>query len=437
MNLKEKVPTVAHKYPTYRDDIIRGCFSWLEGKRVDDNAEKLWRVHDKLYDLTDFISKHPGGSNWIQLTEGTDVTDQFETFHMSERPTQILSKYYIRDAIKPRNYKITYENDGFYKTLKERVSEKMKTVDKSPLKMSKFYCDFMLFLLLTTAILSVNAPTLFTTVLIATISGVCLMAVSIISHNFVHQKNNWRMYLLNVSLMSWRDWRVFHAMSHHMYPNSYLDLEVTLYEPTITWTPRPKTANELMVAKFLSPFYYAFSFYAAYWIRMSGVLKNYQRLFYWDELIAYILPTIMFMLGDLSLIKTTLLWQYIIAVSSFSFGVVSLNAGHHHPEIIHEGDELESLDFGYIQMGATIDRIEADKNVFTALTCFGTHTLHHLFPSIDHALLPQLKGVFEETCNEFDIEMRKFHWYELMKGQFKQLARTEVSQLKKSHLSLV
>ena len=188
---------------------------------------------------------------------------------MTERPSQLLSKYYIRDAVKPRNYKITYANDGFYKTLKKRVNEKMKTIDKKPLETSKFYCDLMLFLMAATAILSVNAPTLFTAVLIATISGVCLMSMSIISHNFVHQKNNWRMYLLNVSLMSWRDWRVFHVMSHHLYPNSYLDLEVSLFEPTLTWTPSPKTANQILLAKLISPLQYALSFYSAWFIRYA------------------------------------------------------------------------------------------------------------------------------------------------------------------------
>ena len=69
MGVTKKVSTVAYKYPTYRDDAIRGCYSWLEGKRVDDNAENLWRVHDKIYDLTDFISKHPGGKEWLELTK--------------------------------------------------------------------------------------------------------------------------------------------------------------------------------------------------------------------------------------------------------------------------------------------------------------------------------------------------------------------------------
>lgn len=44
-------------------------YSWLRSKRKDDNAEGLWRVHDNLYNLTDFIDKHPGGKDWLQFTE--------------------------------------------------------------------------------------------------------------------------------------------------------------------------------------------------------------------------------------------------------------------------------------------------------------------------------------------------------------------------------
>lgn len=61
--------SILGKYPTYRDDIINGCWKWLAGKREDDNAEGLWRVHDKLYDLTTFVEIHPGGREWLELTE--------------------------------------------------------------------------------------------------------------------------------------------------------------------------------------------------------------------------------------------------------------------------------------------------------------------------------------------------------------------------------
>lgn len=39
----------------------------------NDNSD-LWIVENKLYDLTPFIEKHPGGSTWLQITKGQDIT---------------------------------------------------------------------------------------------------------------------------------------------------------------------------------------------------------------------------------------------------------------------------------------------------------------------------------------------------------------------------
>lgn len=70
MDLEDPRPriSVIKKYPSQRDTFINGSWRWIEGKRADDNAEALWRVHDKLYDLTSFIPKHPGGQFWLEIT---------------------------------------------------------------------------------------------------------------------------------------------------------------------------------------------------------------------------------------------------------------------------------------------------------------------------------------------------------------------------------
>lgn len=41
----------------------------MKSRCNDDNAEGLWRVHDKLYELGEFVDKHPGGKEWLQLTK--------------------------------------------------------------------------------------------------------------------------------------------------------------------------------------------------------------------------------------------------------------------------------------------------------------------------------------------------------------------------------
>ena len=88
------------------------------------------------------------------------------------------------------------------------------------------------------------------------------------------------------------------------------------------------------------------------------------------------------------------------------------------------------MDFGIFQMNAVIDRNDIESSHFIALVTFGHHTLHHLFPTLDHGLLNQLHEVFISTCKDFELELREYPWWPLIVGQFKQLLRTEPKTLK-------
>lgn len=57
------------KYPSLRDEGLKHPVQWLAGKSMDDGAEGLWRIHDKLCDLTKFIKQHAGGEEWLELTK--------------------------------------------------------------------------------------------------------------------------------------------------------------------------------------------------------------------------------------------------------------------------------------------------------------------------------------------------------------------------------
>jgi len=198
------VSAIAHKYPTNRDgDFIKGCKKWLDGRRIDDGAEGLWRIHDKLYDFKDFIARHPGGSQWLEVTEGIDITEQFESHHISKLAESLLPKFYVRDCVEPRNYKITFKADGFYKTLQKRVAGKLKFLDQAPKQKSKLYSDLMLMSTVLLSIIAVRMESFF----VASIASFFLCCCVLIAHNFLHQRDNWRMYMTNLSLGSYREWR--------------------------------------------------------------------------------------------------------------------------------------------------------------------------------------------------------------------------------------
>jgi len=99
------------------------------------------------------------------------------------------------------------------------------------------------------------------------------------------------MYYFNLSLLNYRDWRIQHALSHHLYPNSLYDLEVKLFEPFLCWTPNAsKNVIQRYVSWLYSPLIYAVIFIAAWSQKLVIILyftnKNAYELLIIDSCVA-------------------------------------------------------------------------------------------------------------------------------------------------------
>ncbi|KAF4520005.1 hypothetical protein B566_EDAN007153 [Ephemera danica] len=379
------------KCPAGRDAPDKGAKRWLEDRRDDDGAEGLWRMNDTLYDLTSFALRHPGGAQWIHITKGTDITEAFESHHISPKPAemlhkfavrpartprvrkgtditeafechhysplpaQMLNKFFVRSATTPRSSPYTFEPDGFYSKLKERVNVILnKPSDHGPALQSKIIMDSMVFAIFAFAMLSAY----FQSTILALLSGLALGMSSTIAHNFFHIKDK--------SLV-------------HRY---------------LTWIT--------------SPIFYCIVFPLEFIRRilLVGVTLT--------DLLPFTIPSAMLLCSPQGQMLSTLyLWAKVVMGGSFYFTLVGINAAHHHPYIFHEGDAVrENRDWGLSQLDAV-------------LTNFGHHTLHHLFPTVDHAHLPRLYPALAETLDEFRVPFRTSSFSDLIIGQFMQLVRTE------------
>ena len=69
--------------------------------------------------------------------QGVDITEQFETHHLTTKAEELLPKFYVREAKGPRNYNFTFKDDGFYRTLKHRVASEIDGLDQRPVLISK------------------------------------------------------------------------------------------------------------------------------------------------------------------------------------------------------------------------------------------------------------------------------------------------------------
>ncbi|XP_052740652.1 cytochrome b5-related protein isoform X2 [Bicyclus anynana] len=383
-------------YPLYRDVEPKTVHLWISGKRKQDGAEGLWRIHDSIYDLTDFISSHPGGSQWIECTKGTDITEAFETHHINTDTVEaLLPKYFIKKAETPRNSPFTFKEDGFYKTLKTKIAAKLKEIPHDVRRKSDNVTDFLF---------------------------VCLLIISPLCC-WILTKN--LLYGAAVTVLL-GDFRISHSLSHHMHTNTANDLELSLLEPFLQFLPKEDKPLWAQMGAFFYPLIYSFTGMSFMVKDIVGFLSNTsKKRLTWDLLLPYVWVVWMWWLGGQSLSWTIVVWIATILIASFFIMVFGLTAGHHAHTNFFEGDvpRGEYLDWGIHQMDTMVERVENMEDHFKSITRFGDHALHHLFPTLDHAELKYLYPTLIEHCEKFDTQLRVTTFYNALISHSKQLIR--------------
>ena len=414
------------KYPSTRDAKVKNVYTWLAGKQNDDDVDNLWRIHDKLYDLSVWIDLHPGGSEWISVTRGTDITEAFEVHHPNiDLARKMLKQYEVKPTQNIRNSPFTFEKGGFYDTVRERAYPVIKRVGSGPTKAMNAIADSIFILFLMLSLLAVY----FGSILLSLVSGVSLAMLCVCAHNYFHKKNNWRMFYFDCGMLSSHEWRISHALSHHLFANTLLDVEVSAIEPLLQFLPKEQKS---VIARFMVILYSNI----IYWIilplqftmKWVGVARGKVQARKENFLpLLHLILCLAVGLCSHSLSRVFVCWLLIHMACSYWFVFVGLIAAHHHPDIWHHGDELryKSNDWGIRQIEAVRDRKDVTGNLFLVVTLFGDHTLHHLFPTVDHSKLKHLYPVLLETCQEFNIDFELYSIPSLLIGKYQQLARNQ------------
>lgn len=112
----------------------RGEFTWQEVAKHN-SAESAWViVRGRVYDVTGFLDKHPGGREMLLLAAGRECTDLFEMYHaLVDKPEKYLASYDIGAAVGPPEFTpFPEDTTGFWDTLKSRVKAHFKNTGQNP-----------------------------------------------------------------------------------------------------------------------------------------------------------------------------------------------------------------------------------------------------------------------------------------------------------------
>jgi fatty acid desaturase len=427
-NLTTDFPLTPTGWP-YKDP-----YDFIDGKRVDDQVPKhLHRVHDKLYDLKTF--EHPGGILWLDLTRGTDITELFETHHLNyQKATTVLAKHEVQSGapLPLRRSLLTFHKDGFYATFREKVWKKFsKTAQLGPSTSAVIFADTMavistgLIYLAGTYVATSMQLAICTTVLVGIVNGFFIG----IGHNFMHQKTNFRRFYMDISGFSCAEFRMHHALSHHPFTNTPLDAEINSLLPLgVSFFSCKKTLTDKIRAGIALPLLITFGIpikQLSRFVRISTGTWRGER----EDRIAQLIPIIQFILFTNCnfdhFSSGLVLWLLMLVVTSsvFLWGNF-LNGPHFNDECWHQGDTLDSTDWGILQVQTSVERSELSSkdnifaNLFNIVT-FNFHHLHHLFPTIDATFLSQLDSLFEEHCQEHNVVFSTMDNYSLARGLYR------------------
>ncbi|GAV01754.1 hypothetical protein RvY_12413 [Ramazzottius varieornatus] len=227
-------------------DVVRGfpvttpliaglkCFTWEEVGQHN-SQESCWcYINNKVYDITTWLDRHPGGKKVLLLAAGRDCTDLFISYHpFTEKPAQLLAKYCI-GQVTTTEFPQYQPDSGFYKEVRQKVAEYFKE-NKLVSKDAKPGLVRLGFILLVAALayslLVYDGGSLSWSIklLAAIVFGVaqslCLMhAMHDASHSAIGPNETWWNFVGKFCLdwfagASINSWHNQHILGHHIYTN--------------------------------------------------------------------------------------------------------------------------------------------------------------------------------------------------------------------------
>lgn len=403
--------------------------------------EDCWiAVDGKVYDVTSWIPKHPGGSEMIVLSAGRDVTNLFESYHpfSGDQPANILKKYYICDIADTELPRYTAKSP-LYATLRKRVGDYFKE-NKIDHKSSwsvygRIASIYAIFFLAYYLVHFVSLSSIPLSILFAIMFGVAeaLFSMHILhdaSHCSVsHNPLAWKLIMSTFDFLiggSCYSWLHQHSIGHHLYTNvrgadpdlGEGDVDFRRVSPAQVWRPVYKYQH------IYAPLFYGlYSFKArimdseVFIYRINGRIRVGNPSMY---------NVVTYLLGKVSFIT----FRFVIPLFFMSLGRLMLTfflaefvLGYYLGfvfQVNHVASDLDMMatplppapaakideDWAISQIRTTQDYAYNDKITHFFTGGLNHQVVHHLFPTVSQTYLPSITSIVLQTCKEFGVEYK-------------------------------
>lgn len=347
------------------------------------NQEHIYCIHDKTYNIADFVGKHPGGTNaFANLRSHTDITPLIYSYHKDPSIIfEVLSKYEIKQH-EPIQYVTNYNYEKYVELKKlvyNEIGEKGYPLYWSTFETAYNIGGFAIYIWVWIYCAMQPAVSAWWFLLLSVINiGHCALIFHETSHHvgFMNQKLNTVVSYIAVSpIITTEEWKWEHNYLHHCFTNSHYDNDFTGHLLTF------RNSSE-------HPYHFQHQFQHIY---------------------AFLLFCVGGFSGQIDSIKHKRWNIALFALILYWFGVFNalvfyLSGGfmflfiaqlsHIQPECV----KGPSNDFLVNQVTCSMNY--KTENPIVRFICFGLDIQieHHLFPNIPHSTLRQVQHVVRDYC---------------------------------------
>jgi len=414
---------------------------------TQEELSKLWVLHGQVYDFTDFVKYHPAGSRAILLGRGRDCTVLFESYHTILPSDALLEKYRVSapnaKLEESRSAKLfSFEEGGFYRTLKQRTREYFKTNNLTTKAttmeiiyfvatiLSIYFCTWAAFV----------QGSLIAAVLHGVGRAICIIQPTHATSHYAMFRSVWLnqwAYRISMALSgsSPAQWTTKHIINHHvetnlcptdddtMYPikrilHEFPRLFFHKYQHIYIWLVYPYTTILWHFSNLAK-----LAIGAARGQMYEGIAKVSQETSGdWVEtaMTLFFFTFFRLLLPFLCLPFTTAATVFLLSEWTCStWFALQFAVSHEVDECVeHEKSVLDTLKAneakGVVNQGGLVDwgahQVRASHN-YSADSLLSLHFSgglnlqieHHLFPSIHYTHYPALSKIVQQTCKEFNL----------------------------------
>lgn len=400
----------------------------FEHEMLKKPAPKYYIIDGKVYDLSEWINKHPGGSTWFARSNGRDISVAMHAYHKEPQKLQRLLKNYEVDIpvdkvlhpsmnvpafIVPKGFDArkhiqTYRwtSNDFLSSLKEKIH-----TDEMKQKIAKadFWFDFVganvcifHFVMMFVGVYFAILPAWAFIILFA----ITRTSMAAVGHYHCHRKKNgiadWGDFLFDMQYIG-AGVIIYdgHVMLHHLYTNSQADVKRTVFTGMLElprlWRIPIYTAQRF--GQFLTGVFIRW----AHTIKKENLFHQWPILKHAQFLTVHAILVVEFMFCWATGHLWMWLGQFLLCMWWNLFLIVS---SHDFEESESKADLSSGQDWAIYQIKNSFDMsVTGNRYIDCLLTAgLGSHRVHHVLPGQKSGFANILsEWAVRETCKEFNV----------------------------------